>query len=146
MDTQEHTFWSGSIFILPPYTREKNHLDNAEIEPGSPAPQASTLSIMPSPLRQKMSPPPSSNLTNMCNYPRRLFSFQFIIWPIKFCNNPSPWTIFQTSSPAAAVGDTFQTFLPCQIFQRNNNNILFYFYFFAIFMFHTESWATHTTK
>ena len=37
-------------FILPPYTREKNHLDNAGIEPGSPAPQASMLSIMPSPL------------------------------------------------------------------------------------------------
>ena len=35
-------------FILPPYTREKNLLDNAGIEPGSPAPQASTLSIMPS--------------------------------------------------------------------------------------------------
>ena len=32
------------------YTREKNHLDNAGIEPGSPALQASTLSIMPSPL------------------------------------------------------------------------------------------------
>ena len=37
-------------FILPPYTREKNHLDNAGIEPGSPALQASTLSIMLSPL------------------------------------------------------------------------------------------------
>ena len=37
------------FFILPPYTREKNHLDNAGIVPGSPAPQASTLSITPSP-------------------------------------------------------------------------------------------------
>ena len=41
---------SGSIFILPPNTREKNHLDNTGIEPGSPAPQASTLSITPLPL------------------------------------------------------------------------------------------------
>ena len=43
-------FMSGSIFILPPYTREKKHLDNAVIEPGLPAPQASRLYITPSPL------------------------------------------------------------------------------------------------
>ena len=30
----------GSIFILHPYTQEKNHLDNAGIKPGSPAQQA----------------------------------------------------------------------------------------------------------
>ena len=32
---------SGSIFILLPYTREKNHLDNAGIKPNLPALQAS---------------------------------------------------------------------------------------------------------
>ena len=42
---------SGSIFIQPPYTREKKHLDNAGIKSSSPAPQTSTLSITPSPLR-----------------------------------------------------------------------------------------------
>ena len=41
VDTQEHAIiMPGSVFILPPYTRE-----NAGIEPGSQAPQASTLSI-----------------------------------------------------------------------------------------------------
>ena len=38
--------------MLPLYTQEKNHLDNTGIEPGSPALQASTLSITPSPLGQ----------------------------------------------------------------------------------------------
>ena len=53
-------FWNGrfsdnvgSIVILPHYTREKNLLNNAGIKPGSPAPQASTPSITPSPLGQK---------------------------------------------------------------------------------------------
>ena len=52
VDTQEHAIiMPGSVFILPPYTREKkNHLDNAGIKPGSPARQASTLSITPLPL------------------------------------------------------------------------------------------------
>ena len=49
--------WLGIIFfiyvvMLPLYTQEKNHLDNTGIEPGSPALQASTLSITPSPLGQ----------------------------------------------------------------------------------------------
>ena len=46
---------SGSIFILISYTREKNHLDKAGIEPGLPAPQASMLSITPLPLGQATS-------------------------------------------------------------------------------------------
>ena len=40
---------TGSIFsYLPPYAREnKNHLDDAGIEPGPPAWQATALSITP---------------------------------------------------------------------------------------------------
>ena len=40
---------TGSIFLyLPPYAREnKNHLDDAGIEPGPPAWQATALSITP---------------------------------------------------------------------------------------------------
>ena len=41
------------IFILPPYTPEKNHLDNAGIEPGSLDQPVSTLSITPISLGQK---------------------------------------------------------------------------------------------
>ena len=37
-----------SVF-LPPYTQEKNHLDNAGMELCLPAQQVSTLSIMPLP-------------------------------------------------------------------------------------------------
>ena len=38
-------------FFFPPNTQDQNHLDISGIEPGSPAQQASTLSITPSPLR-----------------------------------------------------------------------------------------------